>query len=115
MRKTRAQARRLHIGPTSRPGDLVCLLFSRPKCDCASKLTQAYFAVIFETKKRDFRPRCSLRLVRPEEMLQAKIGKTRFCFFAPASSCGGEFLIDSSSRFPLRIFLNQPRGYKSSY
>ena len=56
MRKTRAQARRLHIGPTSRPGDLVCLLFSWPKCDSASKLSQAYFVVIFETKNRDFRP-----------------------------------------------------------
>jgi hypothetical protein len=46
MRKTRAQAQRLHIEPTSRPGDLVCLLFSRPKCDSASNLKQAYFAVI---------------------------------------------------------------------
>jgi hypothetical protein len=50
MRKTRAQARRLHIGPTSRPGDLVYLLFSRPKCDSVSKLAQVFFAVIFETK-----------------------------------------------------------------
>ena len=46
MRKTLAQARRLHIGPTSRPGDLVCLLFSRPKCGSASNLKQAYSAVI---------------------------------------------------------------------
>jgi hypothetical protein len=46
MRKTRTRARRLRIGPTSRPSDLVCLMFSRPKCDCASTLKQAYFAVI---------------------------------------------------------------------
>jgi hypothetical protein len=46
MRKTQAQARRLHIGPTNRPGDLVCLLFSRPKCDSASNPKQAYFALI---------------------------------------------------------------------
>jgi hypothetical protein len=46
MRKTRAQAQRLHIEPTSRPGDLVCLLFSRPKCDSASNLKQVYSAVI---------------------------------------------------------------------
>jgi len=46
MRKTRAQAQRLHIGPTNRPGDLVCLLFSRSQCDSASNPKQAYFAVI---------------------------------------------------------------------
>ena len=44
MRKTRAQARRLHIGPTNRPGDLVCLLFSRLKSDSPSNPKQAYFA-----------------------------------------------------------------------
>jgi hypothetical protein len=59
----------------------------------------------FRTKSRYFRPPCSLRSIRPEEMLQAKIGKTRFCFFAPATSRCSEFLIDRSSRFPLRIFL----------
>jgi hypothetical protein len=46
MRKTRAQAQRLRIGPTSRSGDLVYLLFSRPKCDSASNVAQAYFAVV---------------------------------------------------------------------
>lgn len=46
MRKTQAQAPRSRIGPTSRPGDLVCLLFSRSKCDSASNLKQAYFTVI---------------------------------------------------------------------
>jgi len=46
MRKTRAQAQRLHIGPTNRPGDLVCLLFSRPQCDSASNPKQAYFSDI---------------------------------------------------------------------
>jgi hypothetical protein len=54
MRKTRAQARRLRIGPTSRPGDLVCLLFSQPKCASASKLAQAYFAVILRKKTEIF-------------------------------------------------------------
>src|SRR5438094_230464 len=47
-------------------------------------------------------------------MLQSKIGKTRFCFFAPATSRSSEFLIDGSSRFPLRVFLQQPRGVKPS-
>src|SRR5204862_7621244 len=47
-------------------------------------------------------------------MLQSKIGKTRFCFFAPATSSSSEFLIDGSSRFPLRVFLQQPRGDKPS-
>lgn len=46
MRKTQVRARRSRIGPTSRPSDLVCLLFSRPKCDSASSFKQAYFAVI---------------------------------------------------------------------
>ena len=46
MRKTRAQAQRLHIEPTNRPGDLVCLLFSRPQCDSASNPKQAYSADI---------------------------------------------------------------------
>jgi hypothetical protein len=32
----------LRIGPTSRPSDLVYLLFSRPNCDAASNLAQAY-------------------------------------------------------------------------
>lgn len=50
MRKTRAQARRLHIGPTSRPGDLVCLLFSRPKCDAASNFAQAISPVVLGHK-----------------------------------------------------------------
>src|SRR5438552_16090075 len=47
-------------------------------------------------------------------MFQAKIGKTRFCFFAPAASRCSEFVIDGSSRFPLRVFLQQPCGVKSS-
>lgn len=59
----------------------------------------------FRTKSRYFRPPCSLRSIRPEEMLQAKIGKTRFCFFASGASRCSQFLIDRSSRFPLRIFL----------
>ncbi len=59
----------------------------------------------FERKSRYFRPPCSLRSIRPKEMLQAKIGKTRFCFVAPAASRRSKFLIDSSGRFPLRIFL----------
>jgi hypothetical protein len=42
MRKMRTRARRLRIGPTSRPSDLVCLLFSRPNCDAASNFAQAY-------------------------------------------------------------------------
>jgi hypothetical protein len=46
MRKTLAQAWRSRIEPTSRQSDLVCLLFSRPQCDSASNLKQAYFAVI---------------------------------------------------------------------
>jgi hypothetical protein len=44
MRKTRVQARRLRIGPTSRPSDLVCLLFSRSNCDASSNFAQAYSA-----------------------------------------------------------------------
>jgi hypothetical protein len=44
MRKTRVQAQRLRIGPTSRPGDLVCLLFSHPNCDSDSNFAQAYSA-----------------------------------------------------------------------
>ncbi len=59
----------------------------------------------FETKNRHFRPLRSLRLIRPKEMLQTKIAKTGFCFFTPAASRGRKFLIDSSSGFPLRIFL----------
>src|SRR5881394_4243877 len=47
-------------------------------------------------------------------MLQAKIGKTRFCFFASATSRSSEFLIDGSSRFPFRVFLQQPRRVKPS-
>jgi hypothetical protein len=88
MRKTRAQARRLHIGSTSRPGDLVCLLFSRPKCDAASNPTQAYFSVILGQQTEIFSHHAPLRLIRPKEVLQAKIGKTRFCFFAAAPSRG---------------------------
>jgi hypothetical protein len=87
MRKTRAQARRLHIGPTRRPGDLVCLLFSRPECDSASNPTQAYFSVILGQQTEIFGHARS-RLIRPKEVLQAKIGKTRFCFFASAPPRG---------------------------
>src|ERR1700757_916156 len=47
-------------------------------------------------------------------MLQAKIGKTRFCFFASAPSRGRQFLIDGGGRFPLRIFLQQARSVKPS-
>jgi hypothetical protein len=32
----------LCIGPTSRPSDLVYLLFSRPNCDAALNVLQAY-------------------------------------------------------------------------
>jgi len=46
MRKTRAQAQRLHIEPTSRPSDLVCLLFSRPNSDAPSNFAQAYSSSI---------------------------------------------------------------------
>src|SRR5882724_4769118 len=55
----------------------------------------------------------SLRSICPKEMLQSKIGKTGFCFFATAASGSSEFLIDGSGRFPLRIFLQQARGVKS--
>src|SRR4029077_20805764 len=68
----------------------------------------------FKTTNRDFRPPCSFRLIRPKEVLQAKIGKTRFCFFASAPSGSSEFLIDGSRRFPLRIFLQQARSVKPS-
>jgi hypothetical protein len=88
MRKTRTQARRLRIGPTSRPGDLVCLLFSRPECDSASNPTQAYFSVILRQQTEIFGHHAPLRLIRPKEVLQAKIGKTRFCFFASVPSRG---------------------------
>jgi hypothetical protein len=46
MRKTRAQARRLRIGPTSRPSDLVYLLFSRSNCDAAANFPQDYFPLV---------------------------------------------------------------------
>ena len=52
MRKTRAQARRLRIGPTSRSGDLVYLLFSHPKCDSASNFAQAYFTVVLSQESK---------------------------------------------------------------
>src|SRR5947208_16352817 len=42
MRKTRVRERRPRIEPTSRPSDVVCLLFSRPNCDAASSFVQAY-------------------------------------------------------------------------
>jgi hypothetical protein len=32
----------LRIGPTSRPSDLVCLLFSRPNSEAASNFMQVY-------------------------------------------------------------------------
>jgi hypothetical protein len=54
MRKTRAQAGRLRIGSTSRPGDLVCLLFSRLECDSASNPMQAYFSVTFRQQTEIF-------------------------------------------------------------
>jgi hypothetical protein len=43
MRKTQAQARRLRIGPTSRPSDLVYLLFSHLNCDAVASFPQGYF------------------------------------------------------------------------
>jgi hypothetical protein len=42
MRKTRVRERRPRIEPTSRPSDLVCLIFSRPNCDAALNLVQTY-------------------------------------------------------------------------
>jgi hypothetical protein len=102
MRKTQTRARRLRTGPTSRPSDLVLLLFSRRNCDAASDFVQAYFVRRFKTQIRHFAPPRRLSgLIRPEEMLQPKIGKPPFCFFAPAASRRSEFLIDRSSRFPL--------------
>jgi hypothetical protein len=50
MRKTRTRARRLRTGPTSRPSDLVCLLFSRGKCDPALDFVQAYSSVVLRHK-----------------------------------------------------------------
>jgi hypothetical protein len=41
MRKTRVRERRLRIEPTSRPSDLVCLLFSQLNCDARSNFVQA--------------------------------------------------------------------------
>jgi hypothetical protein len=38
------------IGPTSRPGDLICLLFSRPNCDAASNFAQAYSSMLGDKK-----------------------------------------------------------------
>ena len=50
--------RRPRIEPTSRPSDLVCLLFSRPNCDAASNFVQAYLPT-FELPETQlaFRPR----------------------------------------------------------
>jgi hypothetical protein len=62
-------------------------------------------SVILRHKSDILRHSTSFGLIRPEEMLQPKIGKPPFCFFAPAASRCSEFLIDRSSRFPLRIFL----------
>jgi hypothetical protein len=39
--------------------------------------------------------------VRPKKMLEAKIVKTRFCFFASAASGRSELIVHSSGRFPL--------------
>ena len=41
MRKTRVRERRPRIEPTSRPSDLVCLLFSHLNCDARSNFVQA--------------------------------------------------------------------------
>ena len=101
MRKTRTRARRLHTGPTSRPSDLVCLLFSRRNCDAASDFVQALFVRRFKTKIRHFEQLKSLRSVRPKKMFEAKIVKTRFCFFASGASGCDELIIDGSGRFPL--------------
>jgi hypothetical protein len=57
---------------------------------------------------------CPHYLIGPKEVLQPKIGKTRFCFFASAASRCSEFLIDGGSRFPLRVFLQQAGGVKPS-
>ena len=42
MRKTRVRERRPRIEKTSRPTDLVCLIFSRPNYDAALNLVQTY-------------------------------------------------------------------------
>lgn len=52
MRKTRAQAQRLHIGPTKRPGDLVCLLFSRLKCGPLEILSKLILPSFQDNKPR---------------------------------------------------------------
>jgi hypothetical protein len=44
----------LRTGPTSRPSDVVCLLFSRLNCDAASDFVQAYFVRHFKTQIRHF-------------------------------------------------------------
>jgi hypothetical protein len=41
IRKTRVRERRPRIEPTSRPSDLVCLLFSHFNCDARSNFVQA--------------------------------------------------------------------------
>jgi hypothetical protein len=56
MRKTQTRARRLRTGPTSRPSDLVFLLFSRRNCDAALDFVQAYFVRRFKTQIRHFAP-----------------------------------------------------------
>ena len=62
MRKTRVRERRPRIEPTSRPSDLVCLIFSRPNCDAALNLVQTYLPS-FQGKVTAVRRRQELRRV----------------------------------------------------
>ena len=72
MRKTRVRGRRLRIGPTSRPSDLVCLLFSRPNYNASSNFAQAYSAFRKFDKRSQFSSVCTTKRFRRRGVQEAQ-------------------------------------------
>src|SRR6266480_4132015 len=116
MRRMQGRRSRLQLGPTSRTRDSVWFLFPCRDFDPIrnlSKLIPPSTSYFWASPL----PPASARnaLVGPEEMFEPNIVQTRFCFFASAASGRSELIIDSSRRFPLRIFLQQSTSVKSSF
>jgi len=106
MRRMQWRRSLLQIGPTSRTRDSAWFHFPCPDFDPFRNLSKliprptSYFCA-------SPLPPASARTgsVRPEEMFEANVVQTRFCFFATAASGCNEFVIDRDGGFPLRIFL----------
>src|SRR6476646_2866059 len=114
MRRTQGRRSLLHIGPTSRTRDSAWFLFPCQDFDPVANLSKLIPRPTSYSRASPLPPASARGAsVGPEEMFEANIVHTRFCFFATAASGRHELVIDRDGRFPLRIFLQQSRCVES--